>query len=198
MQSLHHVILELKGKCHKTQTFHPLLIANAIAFHFIGMGKTLEPHMYRKQGDSSVPDIESYIKQKLSTSRQESGTNTADDFENENCQENVCQEDSDDEGEQFEEEFEKSRMDFVKAFEMYKDRVLALNLNNPANKKAMRAFTKTLTKSVGCIDVTIQTQLHTFGKGTAGARKTKSGRIINPNPPAISARLFLYSNLWFY
>ena len=167
-------------------------------YHFIGMGKTLEPHMYRKQGDSSVPDIESYIKQKLSTSRLESGTNTADDFENENCQENVCQEDSDDEGEQFEEEFEKSRMDFVKAFEMYKDRVLALNLNNPANKKAMRAFTKTLTKSVGCIDVTIQTQLHTFGKGTAGARKTKSGRIINPNPPAISARLFLYSNLWFY
>ena len=156
-------------------------------YHYIGMGKTLEPHMYRKPGDSSVPDIESYIKQKLSEKN-------ADVFGKEGSVENVDHEAFENDDEQFEddEDVEKTRMQFVTAFEKYKDRLLALNLKDPANKKAIRAFTKTLTKSIGCRDLTIQTQLHSFGKGTAGARATKSGRTINPNPPAISARFLSF------
>ena len=40
-----------------------------------------------------------------------------------------------------------------------------------------------------CNPHTIQQQLHTFGKGGAASRKSKWGRVIKPNPPAISARL---------
>ena len=44
-----------------------------------------------------------------------------------------------------------------------------------------------------CNPHTIQNQLHTFGKGGAAARKSKWGRVIKPNPPAIAARMALGS-----
>ena len=40
-----------------------------------------------------------------------------------------------------------------------------------------------------CNPHTIQNQLLTFGKGGAAARKSKWGRMIKPNPPAIAARM---------
>ena len=40
-----------------------------------------------------------------------------------------------------------------------------------------------------CNPHTIQNQLLTFGKGGAAARKSKWGRVIKPNPPAIAARM---------
>ena len=62
------------------------------------------------------------------------------------------------------------------------------NPEDPAMMKAIKAMTKTMEKSMNCNPHTIQSQMHNFGKGGAGSRKTKKGRIINPNPPAISAR----------
>ena len=63
------------------------------------------------------------------------------------------------------------------------------NLNDPNTIRAMKAMTKTLNKSMQCNPHTIQNQLHNFGKGGAAARKSKWGRMIKPNPPAIAARM---------
>ena len=40
-----------------------------------------------------------------------------------------------------------------------------------------------------CNPHTIQNQLFNFGKGGAASRKSKWGRVIKPNPPAIAARM---------
>ena len=76
---------------------------------------------------------------------------------------------------------------FLKSLQEYGERVVSLNDKKSIN--AMKAMTRTLRKSMKCNPSTIQQQLHTFGKGGAASRKSKWGRIINPNPPAIAARL---------
>ena len=159
-------------------------------YHYIAMGKTLEPHMYRKRGETSVPDIKTFIENKLSTPCDEDTTHTADlrIDDQEEVSEEVSEADDEDERIGEAEEEERAKRDFVEAFENYKQKVLALNHQDPSNMKAVRAFTKTLKKSLGCNDLTVQSQLHNFGKGTSAARSTKFGRTINPNPPAISAR----------
>ena len=75
----------------------------------------------------------------------------------------------------------------LKSFIEYGEKVAAMNDRNSII--AMKAMTKTLKKSMKCNPHTIQQQLHTFGKGGAASRKSKWGRVIKPNPPAISARL---------
>ena len=76
---------------------------------------------------------------------------------------------------------------FLKSLQEYGEKVAEMNDRNSI--KAMKAMTKTLRKSMKCNPHTIQQQLHTFGKGGAASRKSKWGRVINPNPPAISTRL---------
>ena len=75
----------------------------------------------------------------------------------------------------------------MKSLTEYGEKVAAMNDRNSII--AMKAMTKTLKKSMKCNPHTIQQQLHTFGKGGAASRKSKWGRVIKPNPPAISARL---------
>ena len=160
-------------------------------YHYIALGKTLEPHMYRKRGETCVPDIQGFIEKRLSTLCDEDTTHTEDfgNDEQEEVSEEVSEAEDEDERIEEAEDEERTKRDFVEAFENYKNKVLALNFKDPSNRKAVRAFTKTLRKSLVCNDLTVQSQLHNFGKGTSAARSTKRGRTINPNPPAISARL---------
>ena len=75
----------------------------------------------------------------------------------------------------------------------YKEKILnlhATNLLDPSMNKAMMAFTKTLNKSLDCTPTTIQKQMHEFGKGAVATNRTKNGRVINVNPPAVSRRTF--------
>ena len=76
---------------------------------------------------------------------------------------------------------------FLKSLQDYGEKVAALN--DPNSIKAMKAITRTLRKRMNCNPHTIQNQLHTFCKGGAAARKSKWGRVIKPNPPAVAARL---------
>ena len=160
-------------------------------YHYIANGSTLEPHMYRTRGDiNGIPDIKSYIDEKLAAGK----AITAGPLEaNENLNDQLADEvgdvdmDEEDENEK-QEEMEDVKRNFVKAMEDYTAKVLELSHKEPGNAKAMKAMTKTLRKSLGCNQLTIQNQMHTFGKGGAASRVTPSGRIIRPNPPAISAR----------
>ena len=74
---------------------------------------------------------------------------------------------------------------FLKSLQEYGEKVVSLNDRKSIN--AMKAMTRTLKKSMKCNPNTIQQQLHTFGKGGAASRKSKWGRVINPNPPAIAS-----------
>ena len=79
------------------------------------------------------------------------------------------------------------------AMDAYKEKILnlhATNVQDPSMNKAMMAFTKTLKKSLNCTPTTIQKQMHEFGKGTVATNRTKNGKIINVNPPAVSRRTF--------
>ena len=76
---------------------------------------------------------------------------------------------------------------FLKSLQDYGEKVAALN--DPNSIKAMKAMTRTLRKRMNCNPHTIQNQLYTFCKGGAAARKSKWGRVIKPNPPAVAARL---------
>ena len=158
-------------------------------YHYIANGTTLEPHMYRTRGDiSSIPDIKGYIEEKLAAGN---ATREGPMAANENLmnQDEAEDFDMDEEDEHAKkEEMEAVKRNFVKAMEDYTAKVLELDHNGPGNVKAMRAMTKTLRKSLGCNQLTIQNQMHNFGKGGAASRVTPSGRIIRPNPPAISAR----------
>ena len=80
---------------------------------------------------------------------------------------------------------------FLKSLQDYGEKVAALN--DPNSIKAMKAITRTLRKRMNCNPHTIQNQLYTFCKGGAAARKSKWGRVIKPNPPAVAARLVLGS-----
>ena len=75
----------------------------------------------------------------------------------------------------------------------YTEKILnlyATNVQDPSMNKAMMAFTKALKKSLNCTPTTIQKQMHEFGKGTVATSRTKNGKIINVNPPAVSRRTF--------
>lgn len=77
------------------------------------------------------------------------------------------------------------------ALKAYGEKVAAMLLANPEDKstlKAAKAMTRTLVKAQKSIPHTLQQQMHGFGAGGAASRRTKTGRIIKPNPPAISAR----------
>ena len=170
-------------------------------YHYIATGTTLEAHMYRKRGDvQSVPDIQKFIDEKLNR--------IANDIPNQS----LMLDDSavllitQDEAEEMEidnyvdiEEDNEEEMviantikeQYLKAMNDYALKVVSLHEDDPkdpAMLKAMRAMTKTLKKSLKCNKPTFQKQMHLFGKGTAAARITKSGRVIYPNTPAISAR----------
>ena len=85
------------------------------------------------------------------------------------------------------------RQRFVSSIDAYKDYVLNIHDKNKQNagmNDAMMAFTKTLNKSLKCTPSTIQKQMHEFGKGTVGNSRTKNGRVITVNPPALSRRSF--------
>ena len=85
------------------------------------------------------------------------------------------------------------RQRFASSIDAYKDYVLNIhdkNKQNASMNDAMMAFTKTLNKSLKCTPSTIQKQMHEFGKGTVGNSRTKNGRVITVNPPALSRRSF--------
>ena len=88
-----------------------------------------------------------------------------------------------------EEENQEIRELFLKSLQDYGAKVATLN--DPNTIRALKAMTKTLSfrRSMQCNPHTIQNQLHNFGKGGAAARKSKWGRMIKPNPPAIAARM---------
>ena len=64
------------------------------------------------------------------------------------------------------------------------------NPQDPSANKAMLAMTKTLKRSIKCVPLTIQSQMHNFGKGTVGTNRSKHGRMIKVNSPATSRRTF--------
>ena len=160
-------------------------------YHFIATGTTLKAHMYRKrEDDQSIPEIEKYISEKLMMRKVpevniEVEMDTNDDLEMhgeppEFEVDDVVEQDEDGEA-------QNVRDFFLKALQEYGEKVVSMNDTNSI--KAMKAMTKTLRKSMKCNPHTIQQQLHTFGKGGAASRKSKWGRVIKPNPPAIAARL---------
>ena len=153
-------------------------------YHYIAIGTTLKAHMYRKRDDDqSVLDIEKYINEKLMRKLPEVNIEVdmnADVEMNVEVELNVEVEPDD-------EEARDVKDFFLKSLQEYGEKVAAMTDRNSI--KAMKAMTKTLQKSMKCNPQTIQQQLHTFGKGGAASRKSKWGRVINPNPPAISARL---------
>ena len=79
------------------------------------------------------------------------------------------------------------------AFDEYKAKILQYHVENPQDpsaNKAMLAMTKTLKRSIKCVPLTIQSQMHNFGKGTVGTNRSKHGRMIKVNSPATSRRTF--------
>ena len=157
-------------------------------YHFIAIGTTLEAHMYRKRDeDQSIPEIENFISEKLLRKVPEVP-------EIPEVPEAEMNADADDVEMLFqplveheEDEAESVKELFLKSLQEYGEKVVSFNDKKSIN--AMKAMTRTLKKSMKCNPSTIQQQLHTFGKGGAASRKTKWGRVINPNPPAIAARL---------
>ena len=54
----------------------------------------------------------------------------------------------------------------------------------------MIAMTKTLKRSMNCVPLTLQNQMHNFGKGTVATSRSKHGRMIKVNSPSTSRRTF--------
>ena len=155
-------------------------------YHYIATGTTLKAHMYRKRDDEqSIPEIEKYISEKLMRTLPEVDIEVdmnVDMEMNAEPAEVVVNGEPDNE-----DEARDVREFFLKSLQEYGEKVAAMNDRNSI--KAMKAMTKTLRRSMRCNPQTIQQQLHTFGKGGAASRKSKWGRVINPNAPAISTRL---------
>ena len=83
--------------------------------------------------------------------------------------------------------------DILEILDEYKAKILQYHVENPQDpsaKKAMLAMTKTLKRSIKCVPLTIQSQMHNFGKGTVGTNRSKHGRMIKVNSPATSRRTF--------
>ena len=160
-------------------------------YHYIAWGRTLEPHMYRNTNDSSQEhNIAQYISEMLERSKTRLHESLYEDdpaiiaaLEVEECDEEEVPEFNN----------ELIREKFANAMDAYKEKILNLHVTNaqdPSMNKAMMAFTKTIQKSLNCTPTTLQKQMHEFGKGTVATNRTKNGRIINVNPPAVSRRTF--------
>ena len=83
--------------------------------------------------------------------------------------------------------------DILEILDEYKAKILQYHVENPQDpsaNKAMLAMTKTLKRSIKCVPLTIQSQMHNFGKGTVGTNCSKHGRMIKVNSPATSRRTF--------
>ena len=157
-------------------------------YHFIATGTTLQPHMYRRRGDAqAIPDISKYIQERLLKKLPAEIETFEHEAEVEMEEQQGGTSDHEVENREGEEENKKVKALFLKSLLEYGEKVSALN--DPNSIKAMKAMTRTLKKSMNCNPHTIQQQLHLFGKGGAAARKSKWGRVINPNPPAIASRL---------
>ena len=163
-------------------------------YHYIATGTTLKAHMYRRRDDDqSIPEIEKFISEKLLKEMPEvNEVEIIDDDVEMDAEPEVNGEVDDDENEvgvndDEEDEARNVKDLFLKSLTEYGEKVAAMNDRNSII--AMKAMTKTLKKSMKCNPHTTQQQLHTFGKGGAASRKSKWGRVIKPNPPAISARL---------
>ena len=161
-------------------------------YHYIAWGRTLEPHMYRNTTNDASPEynISQYISEMLERSSTRLHESLYEDdpaiiaaLEVEECDE--------EEEPEFNEDIVRERL--ANAMDAYKEKVLnlhATNLQDPRMNKAMMAFTKTLNKSLDFTPTAIQKQMHEFGKGTVATNRTKNGRVINVNPPAVSRRTF--------
>jgi hypothetical protein len=157
--------------------------------------------MYRGPGDrKTIPEVEKYIKEKLN--RESNNVPNQSLMMDDSALVLVSQDEVNDEDiemgeedmfedEDNEEQIEEINENYVKAIEDYTRKVVNMHsaTQDPGMKKAMVAMTKTLKKSMKCTTMTLQNQMHNFGKGGAAARKTRKGRVINPNPPGISTRL---------
>ena len=164
-------------------------------YHFIALGKVLPAHMYRNIGDSHVvPDVENYI-ENIGDSLKDSITeedpallhDVFDDSESDDAAEDV--------GSDVEEVYDSElvRKRFAEALDEYKTKILDYHVENPQDpsaNKAMIAMTKTMKRSMKCLPLTIQNQMHNFGKGTIATNRTKHGGVIKVNSPATSRRTF--------
>ena len=68
--------------------------------------------------------------------------------------------------------------DILEILDEYKAKILQYHVENPQDpsaNKAMLAMTKTLKRSIKCVPLTIQSQMHNFGKGTVGTNCSKHG-----------------------
>ena len=164
-------------------------------YHYLATGTTLPAHMYRRSG-GSIPNIDQFIKERLSSGSYETQFSN---IHNESLLlddsavvlasiENVAQDD--DECERT--IIENTKINFRQNMEKYTNKIIEMqenNLDDPKFIKAIVAMNKTLKKALKCRKGEVMTQLHEFGKGTCAKRITKSGRQINPNPPARARRL---------
>ena len=84
---------------------------------------------------------------------------------------------------------EQVRRKFAEALVEYKTKILDYHVENPQDPSAMIAMTKTMKRSMKCLPLTIQHQMHNFGKGTT-TNRSKHGGVIKVNSPATSRRTF--------
>ena len=85
------------------------------------------------------------------------------------------------------------RNNFEKYFDTYKNLIInyhSKNPQDPSHNKAMIAMSKTLKRSINARPLTLQNQMHNFGKGTVASNRTKHGGVINVQPPAVVRRTF--------
>jgi hypothetical protein len=143
-----------------------------------------------------LPDIQKYINDKLNHSSQMRNQSILEDDSAIVLISNDCP-DGMEEGSEEESGFAEEQRLIAKAaltegLEGWLNQAFAKSDQNPTDPgmtKAMLAMAKTLNRSSNCNSLTIQDQMHNFGKGGAAARKSKRGKVIKPNPPAISTRL---------
>ena len=93
----------------------------------------------------------------------------------------------DEEDAEEDEDIEEFKSEFLKALQEYGEKIVGGNMDK-ATLKAMKKMTKTLKRSKKCTPHTLQQQMHGFGAQGAASHRTKTGKIIKPNPPAIAAR----------
>ena len=168
-------------------------------YHFLATGTTLPAHMYRQRGQSDVPNIDQYIKEKLAniqTTFEPDQSVIADDPALIEAGDKAFEDDQYNEDaevmEQEHEDEQRIKDNFKRAMEEYTNKVLEMHDNDPKDKKtiaAMKVMTGRLKKSLKCSNPTIHTQMHKFGKGSGADRVCSSSLVIKPNPPGIAARM---------
>ena len=94
-----------------------------------------------------------------------------------------------DEFEDLEDEVEEEevKQDFLKALHDYGQKVVGISADE-AMLTAMKAMTRTLKNAQRSTPHSLQQQMHCFGSRGDASRKTKTGLLMKPNPPALSAR----------